>query len=142
MGAYVIRRLLWLPFMLFIVSFLTFALCRFGPGDPVSVAAGQIRDPAVLAQLRSDEQPCFLPESVAQVLIEFRIRIDVGHDTGELADCEPLTREVVHQRLRPMVGEHPPYLPFERGAVAERAFRRGGKQLVIRDAAPEEERQS
>ena len=54
MGAYVVRRLLWLPVILLIVSFSTFALARFGPGDPVSVAAGQIRDPQVLAQLRAD----------------------------------------------------------------------------------------
>ena len=50
MGAYVIRRLAWLPFVLLIVSFITFALARFGPGDPVAIAAGQIRDPEVLAQ--------------------------------------------------------------------------------------------
>ncbi|MEX2032464.1 MAG: ABC transporter permease [Dehalococcoidia bacterium] len=54
MGAYVIRRLAWLPFILLIVSFVTFALARFGPGDPISVAAGQIRDPEVLAQVRAE----------------------------------------------------------------------------------------
>src|SRR5687767_4426354 len=54
MGAYVIRRLAWLPVILLVVSFATFALARFGPGDPVSVAAGQIRDPEVLAQIRAD----------------------------------------------------------------------------------------
>ena len=54
MGAYVIRRLLWLPVILVIVSFSTFALARYGPGDPVSVAAGQVRDPVVLAQIRAD----------------------------------------------------------------------------------------
>ncbi|MEX1022760.1 MAG: ABC transporter permease [Dehalococcoidia bacterium] len=53
MGAYVIRRLAWLPVILLIVSFLTFALARFGPGDPISIAAGQIRDPEVLAQVRA-----------------------------------------------------------------------------------------
>jgi peptide/nickel transport system permease protein len=54
MTAYVIRRLLWLPFVLLVVSFFTFAIARFGPGDPVSVAAGQIRDEEVLAQIRAD----------------------------------------------------------------------------------------
>ncbi len=54
MGAYVIRRLLWLPVILLIVSFATFALARFGPGDPVTVAAGQIRDPEVLEQVRRE----------------------------------------------------------------------------------------
>lgn len=54
MGAYIIRRLAWLPLILLIVSFTTFTLARFGPGDPISVAAGQIRDPEVLAQIRAD----------------------------------------------------------------------------------------
>lgn len=54
MGAYIVRRLLWLPFILLVVSFGTFALARFGPGDPVSVAAGQLRDPVVLAQVRAE----------------------------------------------------------------------------------------
>ncbi len=40
MGAYVLRRLLWLPFLLFAVTLVTFALGRFGPGDPVVVMLG------------------------------------------------------------------------------------------------------
>ena len=54
MAAYVIRRILWLPVILLIVSFLTFVIARFGPGDPVSIAAGQFRDPEVLAQVRAE----------------------------------------------------------------------------------------
>ena len=54
MGAYVVRRLLWLPVVLFFVSFGTFTLARFGPGDPVSATAGQVLDPEVLAQIRRD----------------------------------------------------------------------------------------
>src|SRR5690606_39031694 len=42
------------PFILLVVSFVTFALARFGPGDPISVAAGQIRDPEVLEQVRRE----------------------------------------------------------------------------------------
>jgi len=53
-AAYVIRRLLWLPVTLLIVTFLTFTIARFGPGDPVSIAAGQFRDPEVLAQVRAE----------------------------------------------------------------------------------------
>jgi ABC-type dipeptide/oligopeptide/nickel transport system permease component len=55
MGAYVIRRLFWLPIILLIVSFLSFVIARFGPGDPVSVAAGQFRDPAVLERIREEK---------------------------------------------------------------------------------------
>ena len=40
MGTYILRRLLWLPFLLFAVSLVTFALGRFGPGDPVAVMLG------------------------------------------------------------------------------------------------------
>lgn len=54
MTAYVARRLLWLPVHLLIVTFFTFAIARFGPGDPVTVAAGQFRDPEVLARVRAE----------------------------------------------------------------------------------------
>ncbi|MEE8337514.1 MAG: ABC transporter permease [Dehalococcoidia bacterium] len=52
MTSYVTRRLMWLPVHLLIVTFFTFSIARFGPGDPVSVAAGQFRDPEVLARVR------------------------------------------------------------------------------------------
>jgi peptide/nickel transport system permease protein len=40
MGIYILRRLMWLPFLLFAVTLVTFALGRFGPGDPVAVMLG------------------------------------------------------------------------------------------------------
>ena len=54
MGTYVVRRLLWVPFILLVVTFFTFSITRFGPGDPLVVAAGQIRDEEILAQIRED----------------------------------------------------------------------------------------
>ena len=54
MAGYIIRRLLWLPVILLIVSFFTFAIARFGPGDPVSIAAGQFRDPEILERVRAE----------------------------------------------------------------------------------------
>lgn len=54
MTGYVVRRLMWMPVVLFIVSFMTFAIARFGPGDPVAVAAGQIRDQEVLQRIREE----------------------------------------------------------------------------------------
>jgi peptide/nickel transport system permease protein len=38
--AYLVRRLLWVPVILLFVSFGTFAITRFGPGDYVDVLAG------------------------------------------------------------------------------------------------------
>lgn len=52
MGAYVAKRLLWLPIILLIVSFITFALGRFGPGDPVEVLMGQYADEKVVERIR------------------------------------------------------------------------------------------
>ena len=52
MGKYVLQRMLWLPVILLIVSFITFALGRFGPGDPVEVLMGQYADEQVVERIR------------------------------------------------------------------------------------------
>ena len=52
MGTYVARRLAWLPVILLIVSFITFMLGRFGPGDPVEVLMGQHSDPKAVERIR------------------------------------------------------------------------------------------
>jgi len=54
MTAYILRRLLWLPFLLIIVSFVTFALGHYGPGDPVQVLMGQKNDPVVVERIRAE----------------------------------------------------------------------------------------
>ncbi len=52
MGTYILHRMVWLPIILLIVSFITFALGRFGPGDPVEVLMGQYADPEVIERIR------------------------------------------------------------------------------------------
>ena len=52
MAPYIVRRLLWLPIILFSVSFITFVLGRYGPGDPVQVLLGQHSNPAVVERIR------------------------------------------------------------------------------------------
>ncbi len=52
MGTYILHRMVWLPIILLIVSFITFALGRFGPGDPVEVLMGQYADPVVIERIR------------------------------------------------------------------------------------------
>jgi len=51
MMAYFVRRLLWLPILLIIVSFITFALGYYGPADPIAALLGQHYDPEIAAQL-------------------------------------------------------------------------------------------
>ncbi len=52
MSAYIVRRLLWLPFILIIVSFITFVLGRYGPGDPVELLLGQHSNPEAVERIR------------------------------------------------------------------------------------------
>jgi ABC-type dipeptide/oligopeptide/nickel transport system permease component len=51
MLAYLVRRLLWLPVLLIIVSLITFALGYYGPADPIVALLGQRYDPEVAARL-------------------------------------------------------------------------------------------
>ena len=52
MGVYVVRRLLWLPFLLFVVSLVTFTLGFYGPGDPARVRLGPRATPEAVETLR------------------------------------------------------------------------------------------
>ena len=52
MWVYILRRLIWLPFLLFAVSAITFALGRFGPGDPVVVMLGSRYEEELAQRLR------------------------------------------------------------------------------------------
>ncbi|MBF6600284.1 MAG: ABC transporter permease [Dehalococcoidia bacterium] len=52
LAGYVVRRLLFLPLVLLVVSFAAFYITRWGPGDPISVYSGQYRDPEAFARVR------------------------------------------------------------------------------------------
>lgn len=53
LAGYVLRRVLFLPVTLLIVSFATFYITRWGPGDPIRVAAGAgFSDPEALDRVR------------------------------------------------------------------------------------------
>ena len=52
MGTYVIRRLAWLPVILLIISFITFVMGRFGPGDPIEIRMGQYNNEEAIERIR------------------------------------------------------------------------------------------
>ena len=54
LAAYIVRRLLWAPVILLAVSLVTFALGRFGPGDPIQQLQGQYRDPEVRERIAEE----------------------------------------------------------------------------------------
>jgi len=51
-GSYIARRLVWTPVLLLIVSFITFVLGQFGPGDPVQIIMGQRSNPEAVQRIR------------------------------------------------------------------------------------------
>jgi len=51
---YIIRRLLWLPVVLLVVSLITFALGYYGPGDPIQVRLGPRSNPDAVARMRHE----------------------------------------------------------------------------------------
>ena len=55
---------------------------------------------------------------------------------------QPLPGEILDQRVRLRVGQHPPGLLREHGRRLQRALRRHPQELVVGNAAPEEERQA
>jgi ABC-type dipeptide/oligopeptide/nickel transport system permease component len=51
--SYILRRLLWVVPILFVVTFATFTLARYGPGDPIRVAAGNFHDEEAFNRIRA-----------------------------------------------------------------------------------------
>jgi len=54
MAAFIARRLLWLPLLLFFISLITFVLGVYGPGDPVQVMLGLHANPDTIERLRHE----------------------------------------------------------------------------------------
>ena len=52
MWRHILRRFLWMPFLLGIVSAITFLLGTYGPGDPVQVRLGSKYDEVTAERLR------------------------------------------------------------------------------------------
>ena len=63
-------------------------------------------------------------------------------DGVEIAKLEPLSREVVHERPRTRVREHPTHLLPQDRRIGQLAPRSGIEQLVVRDATPEKKRET
>ncbi len=63
MLAFIVRRLLWLPLLLVLVSLVTFALGVYGPGDPVQVMVGLHTNPSIIDRVRHEygfDQPFYI----------------------------------------------------------------------------------
>lgn len=79
MLAYILRRLMWTPVVLVIVSFVTFTLGQFGPGDPMQVLVGQKNNPELVERLRKErglDKPFF--EQYTNYITGVVTRLDFG----------------------------------------------------------------
>ena len=54
LASYIIRRLLIIPLILLVVSFITFALGRYGPSDYVEIQAGPRANPETIARIQEE----------------------------------------------------------------------------------------
>jgi peptide/nickel transport system permease protein len=54
MTVYIVRRLLWLPVVLFVVSVITLAMGLYGPGDPVQVMLGLRANREIVERVRHE----------------------------------------------------------------------------------------
>ena len=76
---------------------------------------------------------------VAQVVVEVGKQPEVGLRHRQVAQVEPLAGEVGHQRIRARVRQHAPGLLREHRRVPQAALPGQREELVVRDAAPQEE---
>ena len=102
----------------------------------------QVEHAAILAQDVLEQEFRLLAEGLPQVVVEVGEQAQVRGDRLQVAQVQPLAREVGHQAPRARVGQHAEGLSFEHLGFAQLAALRQVEELVVRDAAPEEERQA
>ena len=97
MATYIVRRLLWTPVLLIIVSFITFALGHYGPGDPVEVLMGQYHNAEVVQRIREERG---LDDNIAVQYTRY-IRNALQGDFGESFQYRPRSvTEVLSKPIR------------------------------------------
>ena len=65
-----------------------------------------------------------------------------GVDRVDIAQPQPLSGEIRREVERAAIGEHPARLLLELSGLAQLAPNGGVEQFIVRDAAPQEKRQS
>ncbi len=109
--------------------------------DERVIGREQVEDAAVLVNDAAEEQLDLAPESFAQRAIEVREQIHDGLAGLHAAHVQPLPREVLDERVRARVRDHPLDLLLEHRGVVQAPFGGELNQLLVRDAAPQEERE-
>ncbi len=107
------------------------------------VGAQQLERAAVLAHDVAEEQLGLAAERLPDVVVEIREQQQVGRDLRlQVAQLQPLTGEIVDQGIGAFVRDHAAHLRGQHARLAQSAGRGQIQQRLVRDAAPEEERQA
>jgi peptide/nickel transport system permease protein len=93
MGRYIIRRVLWVIFLLFVVSAVTFVIFYVFPSaDPATLRAGKSPSPALLAQIR---HTLGLDEPIYVQYYKYMKGIILHFDFGySFQDSQPVRKEI------------------------------------------------
>jgi len=103
------------------------------------VAIQQIEHTAVITQDALKKQFGLAADGVTQIVVKFGEHIRVGRHLGEIAQLQPLAREVLDQGVRTRIVEHAAHLAFENLGRLQLAGIGQVEQFVVWNAAPEKE---
>ena len=106
------------------------------------VGRQQFHHIAIVTQLTLDEKFGLAQERLAQVVVELGKRIGVRRHRAQVAQIQPLSGKVFDQGRRPRIGQHPPHLATQHIRFTQRSPLGQCQQFVVRNTAPQEERQS
>src|SRR5689334_6375624 len=101
----------------------------------------QLQRRTIRADLVLQEETRLLLERRTQIVVELGKHFDVRVMRGDVANREPLAEEALDERGCTPIGQHATYLPLERGRISQSTLHRDVQQLLVRDAAPQEEGQ-
>src|SRR5262245_61094876 len=105
------------------------------------VRAEQIENAAVLANDAFEEHLRLAPERQPQVVVEIRELMTIRLNALQVSQVQPLTGEVANERIGFAIREHSLHLLIENSRIPQLALRGQVEKLVVRNTAPEEERQ-
>ena len=105
------------------------------------IGAEQVQHVPILAHDALEEQLRFPAQGLPQVVVEIGKQPCIRSGSGKVAQIQPLLREVIDQRFGTAVSQHPAHLAFEHRRLAQLTLNRRVEQFIVRNAAPDKERE-
>ena len=93
------------------------------------VGPQQVEHAAILAHDAREEQRRFFDERLSQLLVE-REDHRIGLDRLDVAQVQPLPREVGDERVGARIAQHPAHLRFEHDGIAQPAAAPPGRAVL------------